>query len=96
MEFNVNKCKIMHIGRSNPQHTYCMDRAELTKTVKEKDLGVLMESNSCCTSKILTTYNEDCARASVRLGRMCGRHQSKTLTLQSDFMKQNEIKLIKF
>ena len=45
MEFNVDKCKIMHIGRSNPQHTYCMDSAELTKTVKEKDLGVLMESS---------------------------------------------------
>ena len=45
MEFNVDKCKIMHIGRSNPQHTYSMDGAELTKTVKEKDLGVLMESN---------------------------------------------------
>ena len=45
MEFNVDKCKIMHIGRSNPQYTYSMDGTELTKTVKEKDLGVLMESN---------------------------------------------------
>ena len=45
MEFNVDKCKIMHIGRSNPQHTYYMDEAELEKTVKEKDLGVLVESN---------------------------------------------------
>ena len=45
MEFNVDKCKIMHIGRSNPQHTYNMDGAELAKTVKEKDLGVLVESN---------------------------------------------------
>ena len=45
MEFNVDKCKIMHIGRSNPQHAYNMDGAELTKTVKEKDLGVLVESN---------------------------------------------------
>ena len=45
MEFNVDKCKIMHMGRSNPQHTYSMDGAELTKSVKEKDLGVLVENN---------------------------------------------------
>ena len=45
MEFNVDKCKIMHMGRSNPQHAYSMDGAELTKTVKEKDLGVLVEDN---------------------------------------------------
>ena len=36
MEINIDKCKIMHIGRSNPQHTYSMDGAELTKTVKKK------------------------------------------------------------
>ena len=34
-------------------------------------------------------------RQDVRCSRICGRHQSKTPTLQSDFMKQNEIKLIK-
>ena len=45
MEFNVDKCKIMHMGRSNPKHNYSMDGAELTKTVKEKDLGVLVEDN---------------------------------------------------
>ena len=27
MEFNVDKCKIMHIGNSNPQQTYNMDGA---------------------------------------------------------------------
>ena len=45
MEFNVDKCKIMHIGRTNPQNNYHMDGAELIKTDKEKDLGVLVESN---------------------------------------------------
>ena len=31
MEFNVDKCKIMHMGRLNPQHSYSMDGAELQK-----------------------------------------------------------------
>ena len=44
MEFNVDKCKIMHMGNSNPQYTYSMDGAELAKTVNEKDLGVQVDN----------------------------------------------------
>ena len=43
MEFNVDKCKIMHLGRLNPKHTYTMDGIELTETTEEKDLGVLVD-----------------------------------------------------
>ena len=44
MEFNVDKCKIMHIGNSNPKQTYNMDGAELTETEIEKDLGVQVDN----------------------------------------------------
>ena len=43
MEFNVDKCKIMHLGRVNPRHVYSMDGVELTVTSEEKDLGVLVD-----------------------------------------------------
>ena len=43
MEFNVDKCKIMHIGRDNPGHAYTMGGVELTVTSEEKDLGVLID-----------------------------------------------------
>ena len=43
MEFNVDKCKIMHLGRLNPGHSYTMDGVELTVTTEEKDLGVLVD-----------------------------------------------------
>ena len=43
MEFNVNKCKIMHLYRLNPKHTYTMSRVELFETTEEKDLGVLVD-----------------------------------------------------
>ena len=43
MEFNVDKCKIMHLGRLNPKHTYTMDGVELTVVTEEKDLGVLVD-----------------------------------------------------
>ena len=43
MEFNVDKCKIMHLGNQNPKHTYTMDETNLTTTKEEKDLGVLID-----------------------------------------------------
>ena len=43
MEFNIEKCKIMHIGQNNPKSTYSMDGSNLNETLKEKDLGVLID-----------------------------------------------------
>ena len=45
MAFNVQKCKIMHVGRSNPRHEYTMLGHVLSTTEEEKDLGVLVTSN---------------------------------------------------
>ena len=43
MEFNVDKCKVMHIGRDNPGHAYTMGGVDLTVTREERDLGVLID-----------------------------------------------------
>ena len=43
MEFNVDKCKIMHIGNKNPKHVYGMGGTELESTKAEKDLGVTID-----------------------------------------------------
>ena len=43
MEFNVDKCKIMHLGHSNPKHEYYMGGTTLEVTKEEKDLGVLVD-----------------------------------------------------
>ena len=39
MSFNVNKCKIMHLGFGNVNHEYNLNGTVLTETVEEKDLG---------------------------------------------------------
>ena len=44
MEFNVAKCKIMHLGRLNPGFTYSMGDTELAETTEERDLGVLVDN----------------------------------------------------
>ena len=44
MSFNVNKCKIMHLGFGNVNHEYNLNGTVLTETVEEKDLGVLIDN----------------------------------------------------
>ena len=45
MSFNVDKCHVLHVGRSNPGQKYFMAGKELAETDTEKDIGVLITSN---------------------------------------------------
>ena len=45
MLFNFGKCKCLHIGPGNASMNYEMGGTILSKTVKEKDLGVTMNAN---------------------------------------------------
>ncbi|CAM4607019.1 unnamed protein product [Lepidochelys olivacea] len=45
MKFNVDKCKVMHIGKNNPNYKYNMMGANLATTNQEKDLGIIMDSS---------------------------------------------------
>jgi hypothetical protein len=40
MEFNIKKCKVMHLGHNNTEHTYFMNGQQLEKTEEERDIGV--------------------------------------------------------
>jgi len=42
MEFNVKKCKVMHLGFNNPCHPYSMNGHVLEETSVERDIGVEM------------------------------------------------------
>ena len=43
--FNFGKCKCLHTGPGNTGMNYEMGGTILSKTVKEKDLGVTMNAN---------------------------------------------------
>jgi hypothetical protein len=45
MTFNVDKCKIMHVGRSNPRYSYSMNGVQLKTVEEETDVGVIVQSN---------------------------------------------------
>jgi hypothetical protein len=58
MEFNVEKCKVMHVGKHNPQFEYYMRGTKLKTTEEEKDVGVYVTKNLKPSSQ--------CHRAAVR------------------------------
>ena len=47
LRFNVQdeKCKVLHVGKANPQHTYYIGDSQLPAVSFEKDLGVYVSNN---------------------------------------------------
>ena len=52
LKFNEGKCKVMHIGKNNPQSSYCIGDSVLQETKKEKDLGLLVTSDMKITEQV--------------------------------------------
>ena len=45
MEFNVKKCKIIHIGHNNPHLAYTLNSQTLVEEERETDVGVIVSKN---------------------------------------------------
>jgi hypothetical protein len=45
MRFNIDKCKIVHVGRNNVQAKYSIKGTYLKKVTEEKDLGVIISED---------------------------------------------------
>jgi len=58
MSFNVDKCKVMHVGRTNIHSKYYMNDAELGDTTEEKDLGVLITDNLLVAKHCAYAYSK--------------------------------------
>ena len=58
LKFNSDKCKTMHIGKSNPKHTYHMNGHQLQSTDLEKDLGVHVDTDLSFNSHITKTVSK--------------------------------------
>jgi hypothetical protein len=45
MEFNISKCKIMHVGRANPRNKYFINGIEIQATETEKDVRIIVHES---------------------------------------------------
>ena len=64
MTFNVEKCKVLHIGRKNPCLGYTLNGKNIMEVDKEKDLGILVDSK--------LKFSEQCAAAARKGNQMLG------------------------
>ena len=64
MNFNVNKCSILHFGYNNPRHQYLMGGKQLESKEEEKDLGIYVST----TMK----FSKHCAVSVKKANRVIG------------------------
>ena len=68
MVLNYSKCKIMHIGKNNPENSYFIgygqERVMLEVTELERDLGIMFSANGSNREQVLTSVT----RANRMLG----------------------------
>src|ERR1043165_4710767 len=58
MPFDIDKCKVMHIGNSNLEAKYEMSGKELEQIKEEKDLEVIVCNNFKVGKQCLKTCNK--------------------------------------
>ncbi len=58
MTFNVEKCKVMHLGGRNTHHPYFLGGVKLGVVDEEKDLGVIITSNLKSGGQCRVAYNK--------------------------------------
>ena len=58
LNFNVIKLFIMHLGSTNPHHTYFMDGQPLQVVSEHKDLGIIIDSSLKFYSQTTSATNK--------------------------------------
>ena len=73
MQFNVDKCKMMHFGFNNTRHTYTMENKELQTVSEQKDLGVTIQDNLKVDKQVAASV----AKANKMPGMICQSFNSR-------------------
>ena len=74
MEFNINKCSRLHVGRHNAESRYTLNDVGISKSNAEKDLGVLVSHDLRPRQQCISARN----RANRVLGFIARRVSNRT------------------
>ena len=58
MSFNIDKCKVMHLGRTNKAYVYCLDDVPLVEVTEEKDLGIIISKDLKVSKQCASAYSK--------------------------------------
>uniref|UniRef100_A0A3B3RE61 Reverse transcriptase domain-containing protein n=1 Tax=Paramormyrops kingsleyae TaxID=1676925 RepID=A0A3B3RE61_9TELE len=64
MKFNIDKCKVLHVGSRNIKYRYFMGPTEIKVADYEKDLGVYVDASM--------SHSRQCGEAIKKANRMLG------------------------
>ena len=64
MQFNINKCKVLSVGRGNPNNGYTIHNEALVRSGYEKDLGIIVSQD--------LRLRKQCIEARNRANRVLG------------------------
>ena len=86
MRLNLDKCKVMHLGKNNPRTNYTMksydseELIQIEKTESERDLGIQISAN--------LKYNAQVSKAASKANSMLGMLKRTFVTRNKDIWKR--------
>ena len=58
MSFDTDKCKVMHLGRTNKAYVSCLDNVPLVEVTEEKDLGIIISKALKISKQCESAYSK--------------------------------------
>ena len=77
MQFNVEKCSVIHMGKRNEKNNYNLGNQKLKKSIKERDLGVIVDSGGKFSEQCSTAARN--ANTILGMIRRCITYKSKSI-----------------